>query len=359
MLGKAWLASVVIWSIGASMVLAEDRGSESPYLPYPQTVSLVSAEIKLSDALKQIERQTGIVVVSQLSADPLLKLNLKDRPFWEALDAVARAANAFVFSFDPVTLKQRTRDQPAPLVCYSGIFRLELKRISTSVDLSSGSGSCHASLQMAWEPGGRLFYLDQHTESFKVLDSAMNPLRVVGNGIKSEQVTEKSACEVELQLHYPPRTERKLSLVEGRFKAKGTARMQLVTFADLKPGQVVEKKNEVTVKLVSSVLKGDNWKVQLEMKHAEGWPLAESWQSWVSHDEVAVEPVAGGARLEQVGKNIDAIDGSMARITYLFAAPQGKKTEGKAADWKLSCLTPGKLFFEVPIAFSFKDVPLP
>jgi hypothetical protein len=337
------------------------EGSGSVTAPEPRRVTLQDKEFTLGATLKEIKAQTGIDVVSKVDGKQVIgDLDLKKVPFWQALDTVAAKANAFVVPSDPVTLQALAPNQEAPPVSYSGIFRTTIKRINVSKDLISGVTSCTAVLEVAWEPGARMFYLTQDSGKTEVRDQANNLLKGI-TGVKTERVTEKSSWEVEVRLPVLPRKAEQYGLVTGRVMVSGTPRMQSVSFPDLTKGQAKGagsgSGSGTTVKLVDAELKKDLWNVKVEVSHDEDMPLFESWQSWVFQDEIVVEPVSGGAKLELEGMEVDLRE-KKGTLTYRFSPPGGKKQAGNVKDWKMTYLTAGRIM-ETPVDFSFREVKLP
>src|SRR5262245_12442098 len=66
----------------------------------PKHVTLTADKIHLREALKRLKEQTGIEVEDRRRAedavDPVLKLDVKNATFWQALDAIAKEADARV-----------------------------------------------------------------------------------------------------------------------------------------------------------------------------------------------------------------------------------------------------------------------
>jgi len=359
-----WLAKlfcVVVLMATVGLAWAGDGGSGSMNSPEPRRVTLDGKPLKLSEALAEIKKQIDIPVVSKVSGDPEIgDPQLKACPFWKAVDEVAAKANAFVVSYDPVTLQALAPGEEAPQVSYSGIFRTTIKRISTSKDRVTGASWCTVVMDLAWEPGGRLFYLTQDGPSLDVRDEQNNVLGTVA-GSKLEPVTEKSSWEVELRLPASPRNAAAIGLLAGKFIVLGTPQVQEVTFKDLTKGQIKTggmDGNGTSVKLVDADLKKDLWNVKLELEHKEKMPFFESNQSWVLQDKIKVESVKGGVAPPQAeGSEIYIKDGK-ATLTYRFSPPGGKKEAGDPKDWKLTYVTAGQIM-KMPVEFSFKDVKLP
>src|SRR5262249_41471328 len=155
--------------------------------------------------------------VSELAEDPaIVDINLTRCPFWQAVDIVAGKANALVVSYDPITLQPLAKDQQPPPVSYSGIFRTLLKRNTFSKNRLTGTSSSTAVLEVAWEPGGRMFYLTQNSDKLEVHDMGGNKLSVP-KAAKTDKVTEKSSWEIEVWLPTSPRTDTELALLQGSF----------------------------------------------------------------------------------------------------------------------------------------------
>src|SRR5262245_7537323 len=96
----------------------------------PKTVTLSLERLPLSKALAELRKQTDMSLEDRRDAgdDPELSLRLKSASFWQAADAIARAANARLSLYE--------RDGKLALVrgpwreeriSYSGMFRIVMK----------------------------------------------------------------------------------------------------------------------------------------------------------------------------------------------------------------------------------------
>jgi len=77
----------------------------------------------------------------------------------------------------------------------------------------------------------------------------------------------------------------------------------------------------------------------------------------VVNNEMALESVDGNRRLASSGYVIERASSRRAVISYHFL-DKGKARRGRPEGWRLTYRTPA-LLVEVPIRFTFKDVPLP
>ena len=98
----------------------------------PRTVTLQGKDITLKGALTALFKQTGNRVADrrQVKNETRLKLNLEKATFWQALDAVAREADARVSLYEQdgalALVDGPYREVP---VSYNGLFRTTVKRI--------------------------------------------------------------------------------------------------------------------------------------------------------------------------------------------------------------------------------------
>src|SRR5262245_47629659 len=109
--------------------------AESPKDLEPKTLTLEGKDIPMKAALTALFKQTGNRVADrrQMKADTRLKLNLVKAGFWQALDAIAREADARISLFEQdgalALVDGPYRELP---VSVNGLFRTSLKRIDTT-----------------------------------------------------------------------------------------------------------------------------------------------------------------------------------------------------------------------------------
>jgi hypothetical protein len=76
--------------ISLSFMLAPPAPAQPPSAPRPRLVTLQADKIALSKALSELTRQTGVRVEDRRGGgDPEIRLDLRQVPFWQALDTVA------------------------------------------------------------------------------------------------------------------------------------------------------------------------------------------------------------------------------------------------------------------------------
>jgi hypothetical protein len=105
----------------------------------PKRVSLEAGKRSLSDALKSIEKQTGLKVELDEGADPEFESPaMKEVPFWEALDRIGRATGRVVEvprRDEENQTKLKLSKGKTRFLALEGAFRVELVRLHEDRDI--------------------------------------------------------------------------------------------------------------------------------------------------------------------------------------------------------------------------------
>ena len=141
-------------------IRAQLRETEQETKTGASTVTIQAKGIRLSDALQQIQRQTGNAITDlreQLGTEvtnPSFDLDIKGQTFHEALDKVASLADVTVNAFSGDGSIGITSGTPPkdPKIKYVGPFRVAFKQLSEQRDLQAGSTAASAQLEVSWEP---------------------------------------------------------------------------------------------------------------------------------------------------------------------------------------------------------------
>src|SRR5438270_9453437 len=98
-LASLGLLAVVVcsWPVAGGQEKAS-KGTKEPGLPkelVPKQFTMQGKDLALAKVLAELAKQTGNQVVDRRTTkeDTKLKLDLKDVPFWQALDAIAKEAD--------------------------------------------------------------------------------------------------------------------------------------------------------------------------------------------------------------------------------------------------------------------------
>jgi hypothetical protein len=333
-------------------------------------VTLKGDGLRLSEAVKQLQARTNNAITDLREAmgadatNPSLTLDIADKPFFEALDLVAKEAGVrpYFFTGDgsiglmagsggPNALPDQIGvDPPKPLVAYSGPFRVTLSRFSFSADYATGSSAANAQFEVAWEPRMRPMLLTLKAEDVEILD---------GNGTKVlPSVTaetgsvvlrqENPVVEMNVNMDTPDLSTKKFSRLKVKAEVTVPAAVRTYKFPTIAvKKEVVKKEGDVAVVLEGTEVEESVWKVRVRVDMPQEGPAFESYRQGLFNNRIFLQ-TADGTRFEQNG-GFNNVGGPLS-FEYLFVdAP------GKPADHQLIYETPGKVI-TIPLEFEFKDV---
>jgi hypothetical protein len=330
-------------------------------------VTLQSSDLSLDKALTELTKQSGNKVEDRrrTKVERPLKLDLKGVTFWQALDAIAKEADAqlSLYQRDGVIALVDGPNKPLP-VSYHGLFRIVLLRKVVVDDLAADAHHLIVSLEVAWEPRFRPYLLETVPQSVVAQDDAKHDLRGEDGGGKAP-VEGKLAATVDVRFPAPPRSAARLGVLRGEFSVTGAGEMLTFTFGTL--AQIEkdanarqQKQKDVAVKLSKPILADDLWTVEAQLEYPPHGPKFESFQSWIGYNEMFLRSPEGNQRFpNNGGYSVESSSANRAVIRYHFVDKRAEKlVRGNAADWQVAYKTPGVLV-EVPVPFTFKDVALP
>lgn len=332
----------------------------------PRMVTLKS-QVPLAEALDQVQKQTGIAVVDRREGgdNPVLKLNLDNVTFWQAIDTVAREADLQLSLYDKDG-KIGLRDGPnrGVPVSYSGMFRVTAKRITAVRDLESDAHLCTVHLEIAWEPRFQPLFFQTRPDNLEATDDKGIALEAPNAGGGRAPSSGRITTDMPVVIAAPRRNVSRLGLLKGDFTVVGPSKMLNFTFDRLAkvdkktpPERVPTQTQEgVTVKMRQFLTESDLWTVSFLLDYPPDGPDFESFESWLVNNEIQLEG-KDGKRYGAGGYEIDEQAGHRAIVTYRFVEDNGLVLD-KPENYKLIYRTPG-LIGRVPIHFEFKDLPLP
>ena len=349
----------LILSVYGYFVFADLSQPASTKQPAPHLATVQGQHMPLKTALAELDGQTSNVVTDQMGdPDPMLDLDLKGVTFWKSLDILADKAGARV-DLHPregaIALVKRPADWHVPLVSYSGFFRTTLNAITNKLDLATGARHCIGSLEVAWEPHLLPILLETRPHSLIVRDDTGRLVPSESSASSLAPVDGRNSLSFDVTLPSVPRTIVKFSLVEGELYAVAPTKMLTFTFDSIAKGQQRTQEN-VVCRLSNIVAAEDHWSIEITLDYPEGNVKLDSYQSWVVNNEIHLESKDGGDRFPSSSYLLEESTPRRAVLTYNFNDKEMMK-RGLAA-WKLVYRAPA-LVVKVPIAFSFKDVPLP
>jgi hypothetical protein len=338
-------------------------------------VTVTGKGIRLSEALQQIQKQTGNPITDlreQLGAEvtnPAIDLELRDKPFFEALDQIAKLAGVTTsFSTGDGTIgimggtnqegapaKPRAAGAGAALVQYAGPFRVELKQLGLARDFQTGSVTANIQIEAAWEPRLRPMLLKLKYDELKIVDDQKKDILPQAEMETDEVVVrpENPVAEINLNLAAPAREAKSLRSLAVHAEVTIPAGIKVFKFPSLAQKNVTVKQGDVSLTLEETEVDEQVWKVNVTLVYPGEGPAFESYRQGLFNNRLWLQR-ADGSRFEHNGGfSNTSSDGGKLGFEYLFVdAP------GKPADYQLVYETPSKVI-TIPLQFEFKDVPLP
>jgi hypothetical protein len=326
-------------------------------------VTIQGQGIRLSEAIQKLQAQTGNAITDlreQMGAavtNPALDLDIVAKPFFEALDLIARKAEvAPYFATGDGTVGLMAGAPPASLlVQYTGPFRIAVRQIASVRDFQTGMASANAQFEVAWEPRLRPMLLALDTDSLVITDDRGEKIepQVMNESTDVVLRPENPAAEINVNLEAPDRAAKRLARLKVKADVTVPAAVRTFRFPTLAARDVAQKQGDIRVMLESTEVDEQVWKVNVVLEYPGEGPAFESYRQGLFNNRLWLQK-ADGARFEHNGGfSNTASDGGKLGFEYLFVdAP------GKPADYQLVYETPSKVL-TIPLEFEFKDVPLP
>ncbi len=329
----------------------------------------LAGEMPVSQAIAELAKQSGNTLVdyrermNQELRDPTIKVDLKEVPFWQALDTVLDAANLSVYNFDEekMALAYVARGEDAvPRVghaAYSGLFRLEPVRIEAVRDLRNPANrSLRLTLEAAWEPRVRPIVLEQPLDETSATDEAGGAILIDGSEGKLEVPIEANNAAVELviPLQAPERAVKQIASIKGKLTAVVLGRVESFEFADLDKVKSAELERGGATVVVDSFRKnGDIYEVNMRVAFDKASNALESHRGWIYNNECFLSDPKGN-RIDNVGVEATLLADNEVGLSYKFDL--GEKTT--PAGHKFVYRTAAAII-RVPVEFELKGIDLP
>lgn len=342
----------------------------------PSLVTLQGEGIRLSDALRMLQQQSGNRITDmrefygQETTNPAMDLDIEGQSFFEALDVVSRAAGlvpnmytgdgtiGLMSATDPYMQPEgdpeRAELRAERRIVYAGPFRVDLQQIAARRDFTTGTAEASARFELAWEPRLRPMLLALSAQGVEIVDDRGEPVQPTvmmesGNVVLRP---ENPVAEVNLSMAAPDRAARALKQLTVKAQVTLPGGTRSFRFDDLtKPGK--QSVGDVALQLVSLQVDDFVWKVRVVLEYPGDGPAFESYQQGLFNNTLWLQK-ADGTRFEHNGgfSNLGSGGGRIG-FEYIFVdAP------GEPSDWSLIYETPSKVE-TIPLEFTFEDVPLP
>jgi hypothetical protein len=340
-----------------------EKQASEPVITEASRVTIRGKGIRLSEAIAQLQKQTGNAIIDmreQLGAevtDSALDLDIRDQPFFEALDRVAAAADVSITASTGEGSIGIVPGSPpkSPLLVYKGPFRIALKQFTAVRDLQAGTAAASAQIELSWEPRLRPMLLSLKSEDLEIKDDKGQEIKPQTMMESNEVVLrpENPAAEINLNIDAPQRCATKLSILSVKSQITLPAALKTFRFPSLAHENVTQKQGDVSVTLGNVEIDEQVWKVNVEVVYPGAGPAFESYRQGLFNNRLWLQKADGSRFKHNGGFSNTSSDGGKLGFEYVFV-----DVPGKLADYQLIYETPAKIA-TIPLEFQFKDVPLP
>ena len=327
-------------------------------------VTIQGKDMRLSDVIRQLQKQSGNLLTDDRDepTNPSLDLDIRDKPFFEALEEVATKGAVgltFMTNEGSIGLMDAAMPKPAgaetPRVAIVGPFRVILKEISSKRSFEAGSALANAQFEIDWEPRLRPMLLAWKAEDLKIVDDrgqAVTPT-VSAEATSVTLRPSNPSAELNINMAAPDRAAKTLASLKVKAAVTVPAALRTFRFPKLAAKGVREAQGDVAVTLESAEVEEGRWRLDMLIEYKGGGPAFESYQQGLFNNRLWLRRADGSKFEHNGGMNQTSNDDGKLGFEYFFV-----DVPGKLADYQLVYETPSKVE-TIPLEFEFKDVPLP
>jgi hypothetical protein len=330
------------------------------------TVTLSAKEMPLADVFKEIEKQTGNKVIDNRdeqeggSGKTKITIELKDEPFWSAMDQILDQAKLSVYSYggeEALSIVARGNDDSPRKgrAMYQGPFRMEVLEVQSQRGIRQpNQKSLKLQLEFAWEPRLRPIALSQPATDVTATGDDEEELAVSQpEAMQDVEVpTGTQAAEIVLPFELPSRDVKKITSLKGKLHALVPGRHARFQFEDLaKAAGKNQRLGGVQVTLDEVRKNGAVWEIHMRFALDEANGALQSHRAWVFQN-LSYLVAKDGSRIENAGFETTRQTPNEVGMAYLFDVADG--IEGLS--WMYE--TPAAIV-DLPVEYELKDIELP
>ena len=330
------------------------------------SVVTLQGEMRLSEAFKAIEKQTGNLMIDYREqfggegGDPKVKASFDKTPFWQAVDDILDQAGLTTYAYPEkdgvaaITLPDGELPRRKRPVSYAGAFRLEALELMSRRGLrSSGDRQMQLQLEVGWEPRLDPISIQHQLTDIQAIDENGNMLELDGDEETRELPINAGDLTAELMFPFklPDRKVKTIASLKGKLLAMVPGRIETFRFDDLTLKNVEQRKAGVVVVLDQVRKNADVWEVRVLVRFDKADGALESHRGWIFSNECYLE-TPNKERIENDGFETTRQTGQEVGMAYLFDLEKGPK------GLKLVYKTPSVVSL-VPIEYELKNLELP
>lgn len=303
----------------------------------------LQGKMKLSEAIRRLEKQSGNRILDyrerfgQEVLDPQLQLDLRNQPFWKAVDRLCDLAQLSVYGYPEspaVALVVRPPEQlpmKQRIVHYQGAFRFEALSCFAVRELHQrGPSRTSVKLQVAWEPKLQPVALELPWRSIQARTDQGQTLRLDMPGTLVVELVPGAPSEITVPLGAVPRQARSLESLQGELHVLLPGRREKFVFDSvLKSSGKTQRRASVAVTLQAVVPNNQVWQVMLLVQFEDAQGALESHRTWILDNPVRlIDPK--NRKIRPDGMEMFLHEEDKIGISYFFGLdqePRGYKLE--------------------------------
>jgi len=332
------------------------------------TITLSAKEMPLAEVFAAIEKQTGNRLIDNRQPDGDapdaaangITIELKEEPFWPALDQILDKANLGIYSYggeDALSIVSRASDERPRhgAANYAGPFRIEVMEVQAQRNLRQPQRqTLKLQLEVAWEPRLRPIALSQPVADISATTDAGQELTVSQPDavLDVEVPGGTQAAEIVLPFVLPPREAKRITTLRGKLRALVPGRQVKFQFDDLaNAAGKSERRGGVQVTLDNVRKNNAIWEVHMRLALDEDNEALQSHRGW-AFQNLSYLVDKNGEQVDNAGFETTRQTANEVGVAYLFDLPEG--IEGLS--WVYE--TPAAIV-ELPVEYEIKDIELP
>lgn len=319
----------------------------------------LDGEMTVTDALKELEKQSGNKLIGIEGREKKINLELKDVPFWQALDKILDEGQLTVDDYGgggealQIIPRVETANDRSGNVHYQGIFRIAPARLSVAKNLENPELDLfRLTLKVSWEPRLRPISLNIPLDIVKVQDDVGDDVPLSRTeGTVGASVQNVPGVELTLPVQLPSREASAVS-VEGELTAVVPGRLEEFEFANLKsPKKQKIQRGEATITFEGMQRNNDLHGARIRVQFENPQNSMESHRGWIYSNQ-AYLVTADGVKIETINMEMFNQGENGVVFNYLFdiqEVPDGLKLIYKSPAAIVS----------LPVKFSLRGIELP
>jgi hypothetical protein len=321
----------------------------------------------LKEVIAAIETQTGNKFIDNREQDGnpantkevRIDIDLKDEPFWPAVDQVLDQAKVGIYSYggndalsivsrDPADGARRAR------AAYKGPFRIDITEVQAERSLRQPKQtSLKLQLEIAWEPRLRPIAISQPVADLQAATDNGGNLKVAQPkaNLDVEVPNGTQAAEISLPFELPSRDMKRITALKGKLHALVPGRQVKFRFNDL--AKAVGKSQRIggVQVTVDDVRKNNEvWEVHMRFSLDEDNGALQSHRAWVFQN-LSYLVDKDGKQIDNGGLETTRQTQNEVGVAYVFDVPT---LDGMT--WVYE--TPAAIV-DLPIEYEIKDIELP